>query len=415
MLAALFYSTFLNYLDRQTLSVAMEPIAREFKLDLVARGNVLSAFIYVYAFSHLFVGFALDRIRNVRWLFATMLVGWSLVTLLVSLARSYHDLLACRALLGVFESVNFPICHMIVVRIFPREQRALASGIFASGAVVATLIAPKLVVFLASQHNWRMPFLVAGGLGLTWLVPWLLVFRHPERRSAGWAHAESERRTPAAAADNSLGSLLRRPAFWIVAGVGVGTVPGSYFASQWLPSYFTQTWKLPFDQAFGNRLMLVYLAQDLGLWFGGAASFWLARRLGRTITARKIVIFAGYLCALPVFTLPLIRSVDLTTAVMCLFVCGLGAWSANTSAFKQEVHPARVATAAALIGAIETGFSAFVVQKVGAVAQRFGGFGAVFLVLGLFLTAAALLVALCFHDPPAPSATGAAENDQPSS
>jgi ACS family hexuronate transporter-like MFS transporter len=392
VLGTLFYATFLNYLDRQTLSVALDPIAKEFNLDIAARGRLLAAFVFAYAFSHLFIGFAIDWVKNLRWFFALMLLGWSLVTLRMGFARDYHDLFILRCLLGVFECINFPICLLIISRIFPREQRALASGIFASGAVFATLIAPKLVIYLSSELHWRWAFFISGGLGLTWLVPWLLIFRHPEKRSAGWSAALAEQQAPDTAGQRTLASVLRRPAFWAVASVGVGLIPGVYFVSQWLPSYFTHEWKVSYNQALGDRLVLIYFAQDIGLWLGG----WFVLRLvalGREVLdARRLVIFCSFALAMSIMGLPFITSLNVATSLICIYVFALGCWNANNSAFKQEVNSGRVATVAALVGFIETGFSAFVVQKVGEVAQSKGGFSAVFPLLAGFLLFSVLLV-----------------------
>jgi predicted MFS family arabinose efflux permease len=398
VLATLFYATFLNYLDRQTLSVALDPIAKEFNLDLASRGNLLSAFVYSYAFFHLFIGFALDRAKSLRWFFAAMLLGWSVVTLKMGFARDYRDLFWLRIILGVFECINFPICLLIISRIFPREQRALASGIFASGAVVATLVAPKLIIFLSSELHWRWAFFVSGGLGLTWLIPWLIIFRHPEKRSASWATALAEQEAPDPGQQRTLGSVLRRPAFWAVSAVGVGLIPGVYFVSQWLPSYFTHEWNVSYNQALGNRLVFIYFAQDLGLWLGG----WFVLRLvaaGRdVIGARRTVIFTAFALCMAIMCLPFTNSLDLATILICIYVFGLGCWNANNSAFKQEVNGGRVATVAALVGFIETGFSAFIVQKVGEIVQAKGGFGAVFPLLAGVLTFSVLIVGFFYRE-----------------
>lgn len=405
VLGTLFYSTFLNYLDRQTLSVALDPIAEEFNLNIEDRGNLLAIFVYVYAASHLFIGFALDRVDNLRWFFAIMLLGWSLVTFSMGFSRNYHDLLLLRGLLGVFECINFPICLLIISRIFPREQRVLASGIFASGAVVATLFAPKLVIYLSSAMHWRWAFFVSGALGFSWLVPWLLIFRKPEIHSASWADAIATQKSPDSSAQRTLGSVLRRPAFWAVSAVGVGLIPGGYFISQWLPSYFTHEWKISYDQALGNRLVAVYFAQDIGLWIGG----WFVLRLvkaGRSVmTARRTVIFGSFALAVAIMALPLTQSLNVATGLICIYVFALGCWTANNGAFKQEVNSGRVATVAALVGFIETGFSAFVIQRVGQVVQEKGGFGAVFPLLAGFLFFAVLMVHLFYRDRyfPAPS------------
>jgi hypothetical protein len=77
-----------------------------------------------------------------------------------------------------------------------------------------------------------------------------------------------------------------------------------------------------------------------------------------------------------------------------VYIFGLAVWQANQQAFKQDVATGRVATVAALVGFAETGFSAFVVQRVGLMTQEAGGFGAVFLMLAGFFTFALAMVYL---------------------
>jgi len=186
LLGCLFLATFLNYFDRQTLGIAIMPISEEFDLTSAQRGNLLSAFLFTYAGAHLFIGFITDRIRNIRWFFPIMVLGWSLSTILVGFAQDYESVLWLRYILGVWEAVNFPIGIMIIGRVFPQEERSLATGIFGSGAFIATLLAPKTVIFFSNNYDWRMSFIFAGILGALWLIPWFLIFKNPSKRSLEW-------------------------------------------------------------------------------------------------------------------------------------------------------------------------------------------------------------------------------------
>ena len=154
VLLALFLITFINYFDRQTLGCAIEPICEEFGLSLAERGKLLSAFITTYAIAHLFVGFLTDRIKNIRRFFSIFVVAWSLSTILVGFVDGYGQILGLRYLLGVFEAVNFPVCLLIISRIFPAKERTLASGIFGSGGFLATLAAPKFTIYFSTNISF---------------------------------------------------------------------------------------------------------------------------------------------------------------------------------------------------------------------------------------------------------------------
>ncbi len=387
VLGLLFLATFLNYLDRQTLSLAIEPISAELGLDVAQRGRLLSAFVYAYAFSHLFIGFILDRVRDLRRFFLFMVAGWSLATMAVGWAESYSSMLWLRCALGVFEAANFPLGFLLIARLFPSRQKAFAVGILSSGAILATLVAPKTVIHFSTHHDWRWAFLFCGGLGLLWLIPWWLVFRDPAKRAAFWP-------LPVGATAGHEGLRLRdvlgRRAFWAVTGVGVGIIPGLYFMTQWLPSYFTLEWKQDFNQALGNRLVVVYLMQDAGSIVGGLLVWRLASRGLALVRARKVVIAAAYVCTLPILLVPSLTTINQVVAAAGVYIFGLAMWISVHGAFKQEVNRAQVGAVAALIGCVETGFAAFVIGRVGEMVRAAGGFVGVFALLGVFLAFAAL-------------------------
>lgn len=370
VLATLFLVTFINYFDRQTLGCAIEPIGREFGLGNAERGHLLAAFVTTYALTHLFVGFLTDRIRNVRAFFAAMVVGWSLSTVLIGFARSYEGLLTMRYALGFFEAVNFPICLMIIARIFPAKERTFASGIFSSGAFLATLAAPKFTIYLSTEYSWRYAFIIAGVLGLLWLIPWFLIYRN----HAVDAAAERARTAGLGSWFSSFRAIVRKPAFWGVTAVGIGIVPCLYFCTQWLPSYFTQELQQSYDQALANKLTVIYLFQDVGMWVSGALVFWLAGRGITVLKARKIVMSAGYVLMMSVVLLLFAKSPWFNVLIFSVFIFGLGACLSNQHAFKQDVLPGQVAAVAALVGFCETLFTAFVLQRIGNFVETSGNY-----------------------------------------
>lgn len=404
VLGTLFFATFLNYLDRQTLSNAADPICAEFGLDNAQRGELLAKFVYYYAAAHLVVGPLLDRVRNFRWVFPVFVLGWSLCNFLVAFARDYGTLLWLRAALGIFEAGNFPVCLLLIARIFPPKERVLANGIFYSGSVIATLIAPKFVIYFATHHHWRWAFLVTGALGLLWLVPWFAIFRRPEDRAPGWNAAA----TVAAGDTERLGTIFRRPAFWGVVFVGMGIIPGLYFMTQWLPSYLTQAWKIPYNQALGDRLVVISLCQDLGMWIGGAAVMALAHRGWSLLGARRLVVVVSYLCMMAVLWLVHAPTINAAVAVLCLYVFGLGAWLAIQQSFKQDVTRGRIATVVGFVGFAETMLSAVLVENVGKITQRTGAYGSVFVVLAGLFTFAVIMAIVFMRERWLPNAQPAA-------
>lgn len=396
VLGALFGATFLNYFDRQTLGTAIGPIADEFGLTNPQRAELLAAFTLTYALTHLLVGAVIDRLGSLRWFFALMVLGWSVSTGLVGLARTYEQLLGLRYVLGVWEAVNFPICLLIIARLFPTEERSLAAGVFASGAFLATLAAPPVVIYFSTHYDWRYSFGLAGLLGVVWLIPWLLIYRGPASRNNPARSVTG----PFRLADvwRSYRAVARQPGFWGVALIGLGIVPSLYFATQWFPTFFTQSLNQPLDGALSAKLSLIYVMQDAGLWLGGALVLALARQGRSILNARKVVMTLAFALMMSVLLVPLAGSVVASVALLAVYVMGIGVFLGNQHAFKQDVLPGSVGTVVALVGFIETGFTFLVLRRIGSLTANTHDFTAVFWLLA-GLAGFALLVVYGFMRP----------------
>lgn len=58
---------------------------------------------------------------------------------------------------------------------FPIKQRALAQGIFNSGASIENMIAPIIIVYLYAQFRRKSTYIILGAVGLIWTLPWLVM------------------------------------------------------------------------------------------------------------------------------------------------------------------------------------------------------------------------------------------------
>ena len=79
----LFLATVISYIDRQTMSVVAPVIAKEFQLSNEQIANILSAFLFAYAFGQVFAGQFLDW-TGTRTGFAISISFWSLANMLTA-------------------------------------------------------------------------------------------------------------------------------------------------------------------------------------------------------------------------------------------------------------------------------------------------------------------------------------------
>jgi nitrate/nitrite transporter NarK len=128
------------------------------------------------------------------------------------------------------------------------------------------------------------------------------------------------------------------------------------------------------------------------MWLGGGAVLALSRHGWPLLGARRLVIAVAYVSMMAMLALASAPSINAATGILCLYVFGLGAWLANQQAFKQDVTRGRVATVVGFVGFAETMLSAFLVEQTGAITQRTGAYGTVFLVLAGLFTFALVMV-----------------------
>ena len=79
-------------------------------------------------------------------------------------------------MLGLSQCGNYTAGIKALAGLFPAATRSRAGGFFNAGAQFGSVIAPPIVVFLASQFGWRMAFVIPALIGLVWLIPWFATF-----------------------------------------------------------------------------------------------------------------------------------------------------------------------------------------------------------------------------------------------
>ncbi|HRP05892.1 MAG TPA: MFS transporter, partial [Opitutaceae bacterium] len=378
----LLLATIINYLDRQTISVSASRIADELNLTDKHLGELFSAFLFAYGIGQVVLGPLLDRMGTVI-AYAIAVTAWSLSGAASGIATGFGFLLMTRIALGLCESPNWPLALRVVARSFPPGQRVLATGIFQSGTSIGALIAPPIVIYLATTHGWRSSFIAVGAVGFVWVALWLLWFRsQPDFKIDQPAPEESMGGKSAAEDRATFGDIVRSRAFW---GLAIATSflnPLQYFYTTWIPRYFDKYAGVGFGAELAQRLIIVYLALDVGLWSGGGLIAWLARRW-EVRKARLLVTAIGGACMMTVPLIALAKNLNLITGIISLATFGLGWFMGNYLTFSAEVSRKRTSTAVGLLGGIGSLAGAGFMLLVGGTIERSGSFSLAFLMAGL--------------------------------
>ena len=193
--ALLFFSTVIAYVDRGVLGYLKDTLQHYIGWNAIQYSNVLVAFQIAYAIGLVGAGWFTDWLGTRKGL-AIAIVLWSVAAMSPGAASSVLTFGIAMFFLGLGEAANFPACIKTVAEWFPRGERALATGIFNSGANFGNVACPLLVPLLVVAFTWRGAFVVAGATGFVWLVFWLLMYakpeKHPSVSAAELAHIQSD-------------------------------------------------------------------------------------------------------------------------------------------------------------------------------------------------------------------------------
>ncbi len=188
--ALLFFSTTVNYMDRQVISYLKEYFCTPAELGGFGWTNTdfahLTAFFTgFYAGMTILAGWVIDKIGTKMGL-ALSLIVWSIFGIANAfVGRLVNMHVLVRSLFGIGEAGNFPASIKTVAEWFPKRERALATGIFNSGsnfgAMIAALFVPWCLVYFGNEKGWKMAFILTGAVGFIWLIFWFWLYDTPSK------------------------------------------------------------------------------------------------------------------------------------------------------------------------------------------------------------------------------------------
>ena len=158
-------SLFVTYLDSTILTVALPTLEKDLHASIAGLQWVSDAYLLVVASLLMLTGSTADRLGRKR-LFVIGLAGFSLGSLLCSLAPNTGSLVALRMLQGLGGSMLTPISLSIVRNTFhDQKERAQALGIWSGIFGVAAACGPVVGGLLVSSVGWRSIFWVNVPIG----------------------------------------------------------------------------------------------------------------------------------------------------------------------------------------------------------------------------------------------------------
>ncbi|MGH8175546.1 MAG: spinster family MFS transporter [Steroidobacter sp.] len=255
----------LNFVDRQILTILMEPIREEFDFSDTQLG-LLGGLAFAVLYSTLGIPIArlADRENRVTIISISLFV-WSLFTVLTGRAQSFTQLLFARVAVGIGEAGCTPPAYSIISDYFERKRRTTAIAIYTMGIYGGVFVGYLVGAMVAEAYGWRMAFYVVGAPGIVLALIVKFTLREPPRGFAEGIVTVSE----PPPVKQVLGTLLTKPTFWHLALAAALHAFVGYGVNGFHPSFLIRTHALSVGET-GMILSVVAAVSGIGgTWFGG--------------------------------------------------------------------------------------------------------------------------------------------------
>ncbi|KIA92491.1 membrane protein [Flavobacterium sp. KMS] len=342
ILALLFFGTTINYIDRQVIGLLKPTLEKEFHWTETDYSNIVMAFSAAYAIGLIGFGRWIDKIGT-KLGYAVSVFFWSVAAVAHAFAKSTFGFGLARVGLGVAEAGNFPAAIKSVAEWFPKKERALATGIFNSGANVGAVVAPIMVPAILGAYGWQEAFVITGAIGFIWLIFWWKYYETPARHKKiskeefDYIHSDnevvSETEVPV-----KWTALFKVKQTWAFIFGKLLTDPVWWFFLFWLPSYFSETFNLDLKKP-SLPLVIVYTATTIGSIGGGYLSSYLIKKGWNVQRARKTTMFFIAVCVLPIMLAQFTKNIWIAVGLISLAAAAHQAWSANIFTTVSDYFP----------------------------------------------------------------------------
>lgn len=308
IIALIGIATIINYVDRSAINILWPYIYKEFGIadadNKSALALITTFFMIAYALGQTFTGKLMDAVGT-RLGMTISIVGWSISIALHAFAKSLMSFNIFRFMLGFSEAGNWPGATKNNAEWFPPKERAIAQGIFGAGASLGSVVSAPIIALLYVAFGWKLTFVLIAGLGLIWVIPWLVVNKatpdkHPwlteEERNHILAKPATTNPVEATVEAPVLGwkELLKFRNTW-------GIIMGRFFIDPvwwlfvtWLPTFLKEQFMFDIKQ-IGAFTWLPYLFAAIGSLAGGYFSSNLIKKGIGAEKARKNAIAIGCL------------------------------------------------------------------------------------------------------------------------
>jgi ACS family hexuronate transporter-like MFS transporter len=312
-----------NYLARNTLSVAAPTMMSELHISTQEYSYIVVAWQVCYAVMQPVAGFVLDAIGT-KIGFAIFALAWSLACASAALATGWQSMAFFRGLLGLTEAAGIPAGVKATTEWFPARERSVAIGWFNIGSSIGALCAPPLVVWCILHAGWQWAFVVVGAIGTVWTLVWSLFYKHPRDQKMlldaerDYILSGQEAKHSDDAKKAGWRQIVKSRNFWSIAIPRFLSEPAWQTFNAWIPLYMATERHMNLKE-IAAFAWLPFLAADIGCVLGGYLSPIIHKRFNVSLfQSRKWVVVIGSLSMIAPGCVGLVESPYTAILLLCI-------------------------------------------------------------------------------------------------
>lgn len=263
-----------SFMDRQILTMLVEPIRRDFGLSDQQLGLLTGvAFAAVYTLAAIPAARLADQWSR-RSVMAIAVAVWSTMTVACGLAGSFVQLFLARMGVGLGEAGGSAPAHALIADYFPPQQRATALSIYLLGAPLGMGAGLAFAGWVLVEYGWRWTFILAGIPGLL-IVPLLLFTVKEARKRLADGSRRDQSQRPLGETIATLWRIRSLPLMMLgstlMALLGMGLLA-------WVPAFLERTHELSPKEIGAKLGMFLAAGSMIGHFSGGPLADFLGRR-----------------------------------------------------------------------------------------------------------------------------------------
>jgi DHA2 family multidrug resistance protein len=170
----------LEIVDTSIVNVALADMQAELGATLSAIGWVVTSYSVANVIVLPMAAWLGDRFGKKRY-FVFSLVAFTAASVLCGVANSLPLLITARVLQGLFGGGLLAKAQSILFETFPKEEQALAQGLFGAVVIAGPAIGPTLGGYLVTNINWRWIFFVNLPIGIVATMA-AVTFLQPDKK-----------------------------------------------------------------------------------------------------------------------------------------------------------------------------------------------------------------------------------------